>query len=312
MKHGRARLHRLRCCALAVLAVLTVIATGCGGSARQQHGSSAAPIAPDPTWTAEERDAQRRLFDLLNAYRAQHALPALVHDDRLAEIARRHCRDMRDNGFFGHDSPTTGSAEHRAQHARYAFLELRENVAQAPSASRAHELLVESPGHQANLVADSVSHVGIGVIHDASGPDTQPGYYFTQLFAKPVRVMSDSDALTWLMNQINAERSRQGLPRLTQHPVLENAAKKHVASLDAANTAASLKAIGLQVLQEVSAAKGFRAKSVQTGGQVGNAVELLSPQGMLDTSVFAIGLAIAQQTDTQGAPVVKMLLIAAR
>lgn len=52
-----------------------------------------------------------------------------------------------------------------------------ENVAYAPSPARAHELLMNSPGHRANILGTRYTHVGVGVVNSGGT------YWVAQVFA---------------------------------------------------------------------------------------------------------------------------------
>lgn len=123
---------------------------------------------------ADDRDAMR---GWINAARAAEGLHALAGDPRLDAVADAHARDMATNRFFSHASPSTGGPGDRASAAGIAFRGLAENIAMNQSARAAHEALLRSPGHRANLLSPTLRRVGLGF---ARGPD---GLYVTQLFA---------------------------------------------------------------------------------------------------------------------------------
>jgi uncharacterized protein YkwD len=86
-------------------------------------------------------------------------------------------QDMYENNYFGHTSPTYGTP---LQMVRNAGISARvmgaENIARASSVVRAHELLMNSEGHRANLLNPLHDTIGIGVV------STPNGVYVTQLF----------------------------------------------------------------------------------------------------------------------------------
>ncbi|NVB41315.1 hypothetical protein G6O69_25985 [Pseudenhygromyxa sp. WMMC2535] len=134
-------------------------------------------------------DVVRGNFDLLNEARAARGLPALAWDDRAAAVAAAHSADMAQNGFVGHVSPTSGDATARFEHAGIVGVVVRENVARGYGPKGVHESLMNSPGHRANLLAEDVSHVGIGVVFgepESSAADAPRPVFLTQNFyAKP-------------------------------------------------------------------------------------------------------------------------------
>ncbi len=132
-------------------------------------------LAPSLAWGQSDERAAMRAW--INADRAAEGRPALGADRRLDAVAEAHAQDMADHHFFSHTSPTTGAPADRATAAGISFRMLAENIALNQSVRAAHEALMRSPGHRANLLHGGLRRVGIGL---ARGPD---GIYVTQLFA---------------------------------------------------------------------------------------------------------------------------------
>ncbi|MBX6377884.1 MAG: hypothetical protein IRY95_04975 [Clostridia bacterium] len=118
------------------------------------------------------------LLEWLNRERASAGVPPLVSDPTLVNLARRKARDILDNGYFSHTSPTLGTPAQmvRAAGLRYRFV--GENIAKARDAYRAHQMFLASPDHRANLTNPSYEAVGIGVV--ANRP---AGVIVVELFA---------------------------------------------------------------------------------------------------------------------------------
>jgi uncharacterized protein YkwD len=125
--------------------------------------------------------AERAVWKLLNADRAHAGLPPLAWDDALAAVARGHSADMAAHNFFGHISPTTGSAVDRVRKVGIDYMVVMENLARAFSPREAERSLMTSPGHRANILSKDATRVGVGIVAD---PRT-PGLLVTQLFSKP-------------------------------------------------------------------------------------------------------------------------------
>lgn len=114
-------------------------------------------LQPDPA-------AEQRMLELVNQERAAAGLGPLEFDDQLRDVARAHSREMFELGYFAHQSPQTGSPFDRLRRAGIAFLVAGENLAYAPNVRVAHEGLMQSPGHRANILRPAFGRVGIGVI----------------------------------------------------------------------------------------------------------------------------------------------------
>ncbi|WP_394842963.1 CAP domain-containing protein [Pendulispora brunnea] len=108
--------------------------------------------------------ADQRMLTLLAEARAEAHLPSLIEDEELSALARSHSEDMGDHGFFGHVSPTTGTTEERFRRAKLLLPLYGENVAQGDSPEMAHRVLMDSPGHRANMLDGRFTHVGIGSV----------------------------------------------------------------------------------------------------------------------------------------------------
>ena len=128
-------------------------------------------------------EAEKRLLALMNRDRQAAGLPALVWDDRVAAVARAHSEDMRQTKIVAHISPTTGSAADRVRAANIKTAVVLENVARAYGIEEAHDGLMNSPGHRANVMSAVATHVGIGVVYgeEVSG---RREMFLTQVFIR--------------------------------------------------------------------------------------------------------------------------------
>lgn len=115
----------------------------------------------EPVTTAA--DAEARMLVLVNRDRAAANLPALQLDTRAADVARAHSREMRLTGVVGHVSASTGTAADRVKVAGIKTGLVLENIARAYGIAEAEAGLMNSPGHRANLLSRSATHVGIGI-----------------------------------------------------------------------------------------------------------------------------------------------------
>jgi uncharacterized protein YkwD len=164
-------------------------------------------------------DVEARMLSLLNAARAQARLGQLAPDPELRTVALAHTEDMSRGRFFGHVSPSTGSAEDRIRRAGIALSMAGENIAQADSAEGAHQSLMDSPGHRANMLSPRFTHVGIAALPSPS----EPGQLLaTLVFGRrtPTLRWTPAEALAALA----ATRKARGLPAAVADPILAAAA----------------------------------------------------------------------------------------
>lgn len=129
---------------------------------------------------------------LVNRTRQGRGKAMLYAHPKIALVARRHSREMRDKGYFSHRSPR----EHLrtvAERFKSEFgfqprcvaenLVRRWRSGQGISLSLANIAesqadLFESTGHRENILRDEVSHIGIGIAINNEGD-----YWVTQVFA---------------------------------------------------------------------------------------------------------------------------------
>lgn len=122
--------------------------------------------------------SEQKMFQLVNAERIKVGLKPLIFDEKIAVVARAHSQDMFENGYFAHENPLGQSPFDRMGSAGIKFTAAGENLAYAPSVDLAHNGLMRSPGHRANILSIDYGRVGIGVIDGGIY-----GKMFTQDFA---------------------------------------------------------------------------------------------------------------------------------
>lgn len=111
--------------------------------------------------------AEDEILALVNIERQKQALAPLVSEARLREVARSYAQTLYASGTLSHTGPDGSTLTQRLERAGVRFLTAGENLAFAPTARSAHEVLMASPSHRANLLSPRYRRVGIGV---ASGP----------------------------------------------------------------------------------------------------------------------------------------------
>jgi len=114
-------------------------------------------FSPDP-------EAEAQLLALVNGEREAAGLPALTFDEALVPVGRAHAVEMFEQGYFAHESPTTGDPFDRLAAANVTYLVAGENLAFAPDLLTAHRGLMNSPGHRANILSPAFGRTGMAVI----------------------------------------------------------------------------------------------------------------------------------------------------
>ena len=144
---------------------------------QSQLGSHVLPFKVSSDDLRVSPEDENAMLELVNIERAANGLPSLTLDGELTAVARLHGIDMFNEGYFSHESPHTGSPFDRLNTRGISYLAAGENLAFAPDVGRAHEGLMDSDGHRANILDGGYRKVGIGVIVSDSH-----GMMFVQVF----------------------------------------------------------------------------------------------------------------------------------
>ena len=116
------------------------------------------------TTTSELTSDEKEVFNLINAKRTANGLQALKIDDELQNVARIKAKDMVDNNYFSHTSPTYGSPFDMIKKFGISYKTAGENIAGNSTNSGAVEAWMNSSGHRANILNSSYNYTGIGVV----------------------------------------------------------------------------------------------------------------------------------------------------
>ena len=109
--------------------------------------------------TALEQEACR----LVNEQRAAHGLPALKLDAALGASARIKSRDMKNNRYFSHTSPTYGSPFQMMKQFGITYRSAGENIAMGyRTAEAVVQAWMASATHRANILSRNYTTIGIG------------------------------------------------------------------------------------------------------------------------------------------------------
>lgn len=132
----------------------------------------------ETTEFSTDETSENAMIDLVNKERTNGGLKALKLDTNLRAVARAHSEDMFRQGYFSHFSPEGKTVADRASKAGIDFLVIGENLAYAPSLDLAHQGLMNSEGHRANILSEDYGKIGIGVLDGGVY-----GKMFTQVFS---------------------------------------------------------------------------------------------------------------------------------
>ncbi|MDM5189645.1 CAP-associated domain-containing protein [Bacillus sp. DX4.1] len=124
---------------------------------------NAQPLSAEKMTQVEHGNMQQ-ILDLTNIIRSRHQLSLLTWDQRTAEVAFGHSKDMKENNYFSHDSPKFGTLGDRLQRGQVAFQLAGENIAaQHNDGIAAMHGWLNSEGHRKNLLNEQFTELGVGV-----------------------------------------------------------------------------------------------------------------------------------------------------
>lgn len=124
---------------------------------------------------------EQEVIRLVNIERARYGLKPLAHNWELSRVARFKSSDMRDRGYFSHQSPTYGSPFDMIRDFGISFTAAGENIAAGQQTAKSVvQAWMNSKGHRENILNASFTEIGVGY---ASGGSMN--HYWTQMFIHP-------------------------------------------------------------------------------------------------------------------------------
>ncbi len=122
---------------------------------------SAVPSVPVDTQLSQD---EQTLLNLVNKARANAGAGALSADSGVMKTARLKAKDMVDNNYFSHQSPTYGSPFDMMKDFGVTFMTAGENIAGNRTVEGAFNAWMGSSGHKANILNPKFNFCGIGIV----------------------------------------------------------------------------------------------------------------------------------------------------
>jgi len=251
-----------------------------------------AAVTDEASTAGSADDVSSKLFDLVQADRARLGRKPLMRMDTLDAVALAHSADMRDAGYVGHTSKTTGSAAQRAQRAGLRVALVLENVGRGYSAEGVHRGLMDSPGHRQNILSADISHIGIGVVEVVEGEGR--AYLVTELFTRIPERIESAAARDDLVERLAAKRKARGLPAARHDEAMSElcaaVAREYFATQTKERSlieALSRKAANSKLAYERLGALMLVVTSIEQASEVA---------ALLDPKAKGIGIGVAQGT----------------
>jgi uncharacterized YkwD family protein len=123
-----------------------------------------APTTSDGSFNA----MQTEMLSYINADRTANGLAPLTLDKALCNGAYLKSKDMAENNYFSHTSPTYGSPFDMMQNLGISYSAAGENIALNTSVKGAYDAFMNSSGHRANILSSSFGKVGLGFYQKGS------------------------------------------------------------------------------------------------------------------------------------------------
>ena len=128
-----------------------------------------------PTLPSSVTEFEGEVVRLVNEICKSYGLQPLIQDWQLSRVARYKSEDMQKNNYFSHTSPTYGSPFNMMKSFGISYKTAGENIAKGYSSPKAVvDAWMNSPGHRANILNSSYTHIGVGYVAS--------GNYWTQMF----------------------------------------------------------------------------------------------------------------------------------
>jgi uncharacterized protein YkwD/uncharacterized membrane protein required for colicin V production len=128
-------------------------------------GSNETVILPFKVMAPPPRpDLEALMLSWVNAERIKAGLNILKADTELVKVGRLHSVDMFQRGYFSHVSLDGKGPFDRMHDDGVQFMNAGENLALAPTLDIAHNGLMHSPGHRANILRPEFGRLGIGIV----------------------------------------------------------------------------------------------------------------------------------------------------
>lgn len=152
---------------------------------------------------------QKQLLELVNQERAAAKLPPLAWDDGLAAAAHTHALAMAAAHELTHQLENEASMPARLTAATSLRMDAEgENVALNTSISGAHQGLMHSPPHRANILDPHFNYAGFAVVWD------KRQLWVVEDFAHAGRNYSADAAEDLVAKAIDSDREKAKLPPL--------------------------------------------------------------------------------------------------
>jgi uncharacterized protein YkwD len=172
------------------------------------NAPDAAPDYPSAT-VVPDSQAEQQLLQLANEARARAGLAPLKADEGLTAAAREHAEAMARERQLSHQLQGEPPLKQRLAESALPLSRVGENVAYDVGVEQAHQGLMHSPAHRANLLNTSYNVAGFAVVRNAGR------LYVVQDFAHSLPAYSSEQAEKMTIDAIRRLRGQGGQSRMS-------------------------------------------------------------------------------------------------
>lgn len=139
----------------------------------QESSSQEDSVITDNNLTLDEQE----VLDLINEQRTIAGLAKLEIDEELQNVARLKGKDMVDNDYFSHNSPTYGTPFNMIKNFGITYKAAGENIAGNSSNKGAVNAWMDSESHKENILSNNYNYTGVAVVNSS-----KYGKIYVQMF----------------------------------------------------------------------------------------------------------------------------------
>lgn len=136
-----------------------------GNSGNMGNTENSGSTGTDSTVTEESAtisEFAKQVADLVNQERAKSGLSPLTLDAQVSEVAMLKAKDMVENNYFSHQSPTYGSPFDMLKANGITYQAAGENIAKGQKTpEEVMNAWMNSDGHRKNIMSSSFSKIGV-------------------------------------------------------------------------------------------------------------------------------------------------------
>ncbi|SFF30185.1 uncharacterized protein, YkwD family [Paenibacillus algorifonticola] len=137
--------------------------SGTTGTTKPTTGTGSGSSNSGSGTTVNQSAYQSEVVKIVNKERASAGLPALTVDALLTKVAVAKAKDMADNKYFSHTSPTYGSPFDMMKSFGVSYSYAGENIAAGQrNPSEVMTAWMNSAGHRANILSKNFGKIGVG------------------------------------------------------------------------------------------------------------------------------------------------------